>query len=103
MLADNTCSFLAADFDEGEWRRDVFAFRETCQRHKIPVAIERSRSGNGAHAWIFFAESIPAASARRLGAFLITDTMERVPISDSDPTIGFFRARIQCRRVGSAI
>jgi superfamily II DNA or RNA helicase len=79
MLADNTCSFLAADFDEGEWRRDVFAFRETCQRHKIPVAIERSRSGNGAHAWIFFEESIPAASARRLGAFLITDTMDRVP------------------------
>ena len=79
MLADNTCSFLAADFDEGEWRRDVFAFRETCQRHEIPVAIERSRSGNGAHAWIFFEEPIPAASARRLGAFLITDTMERVP------------------------
>lgn len=79
MLADNTCSFLAADFDEGEWRRDVFAFRETCQRHKIPVAIERSRSGNGAHAWIFFEEPIPAASARRLGAFLVTDTMERVP------------------------
>jgi hypothetical protein len=64
MLADNTCSFLAADFDEGEWRRDVFAFRETCQRHKIPVAIERSRSGNGAHAWIFFQEPVPAASAR---------------------------------------
>src|ERR1700730_8630854 len=79
MLADNTCSFLAADFDEGEWRRDVFAFRETCQRHAIPVAIERSRSGNGAHAWIFFEESIPAELARRLGAFLITDTMERVP------------------------
>jgi len=78
MLADNTCSFLAADFDEGEWRRDVSAFRETCRRHKIPVAIERSRSGNGAHAWIFFEEPIPAA-ARRLGAFLITDTMERVP------------------------
>ena len=79
MLADNTCSFLAADFDEGEWRRDVFAFRETCERHGIPVAIERSRSGNGAHAWIFFDEPIPAALARRLGAFLITDTMERVP------------------------
>src|SRR6266849_2802267 len=79
MLADNTCSFLAADFDEGEWRRDICAFRETCQRHKIPVAIERSRSGNGAHAWIFFEEPIPAASARRLGAFLITDTMERAP------------------------
>jgi len=79
MLADNTCSFLAADFDEGEWRRDVFAFGDSCERHGIPVAIERSRSGNGAHAWIFFDEPIPATSARRLGAFLITDTMERVP------------------------
>jgi hypothetical protein len=54
MLADNTCSFLAADFDEGDWRRDAFAFRDACERHGIPVAIERSRSGNGAHAWIFF-------------------------------------------------
>jgi hypothetical protein len=79
MLADNTCSFLAADFDEGEWRRDVFAFRDACERHAISVAIERSRSGNGAHVWIFFEEAIPAALARRLGAFLITDTMERVP------------------------
>src|SRR3984957_439191 len=101
MLADNTCSFLAADFDEGEWRRDVFAFRETCQRHKIAVAIERSRSGNGAHAWIFFEEPVPAASARRLGAFLVTETMDRVPdigfgsydrffpSQDSMPTGGF--------------
>jgi superfamily II DNA or RNA helicase len=79
MLADNTSSFLAADFDEGDWRRDAFAFRDACERHGIPVAIERSRSGNGAHAWIFFEKPIPAALARRLGAFLITDTMERVP------------------------
>ncbi|MET4071272.1 superfamily II DNA or RNA helicase [Bradyrhizobium sp. S3.2.6] len=79
MLADNACSFLAADFDEGDWRRDAFAFRDACERHGIPVAIERSRSGNGAHAWIFFDEPISAAWARRLGAFLITDAMERVP------------------------
>src|SRR5258705_812461 len=79
MLADNTCSFLAADFDEGEWRRDAFAFRNSCERHGIPVAIERSRSGNGAHAWIIFDEPIPAVSARRLGAFLVTETMDRVP------------------------
>jgi hypothetical protein len=45
MLADNTCSFLAADFDEGEWRRDVFAFKDACQRHQIPVAIERLDPG----------------------------------------------------------
>ena len=64
MLADNTCSFLAADFDEGEWRRDAFAFRNACERHGIPVAIERSRSGNGAHVWVFFEEAIPAALIR---------------------------------------
>jgi hypothetical protein len=102
MLADNTCSFLAADFDEGEWRRDAFAFRDACVRHGISVAIERSRSGNGAHAWILFEEPIPAALARRLGAFSITDTMEHVPILASDPTIGFFRVRNQCQRVASA-
>jgi hypothetical protein len=50
MLADNTCSFLAADFEEREWRRDAFAFRDSCERHGIPVAIERSRSGNGSRA-----------------------------------------------------
>jgi hypothetical protein len=79
MLADDTCWLLAADFDEGDWRRDVSAFGETCRSHSIPVAVERSRSGNGAHAWIFFEEPLPAALARRLGDFLITETMERVP------------------------
>ena len=79
MLADDSCWFLAADFDEGEWRRDVGAFAETCRRHGVPVAVEISRSGNGAHAWIFFAEALPAGLARRLGAFLITDTIERLP------------------------
>jgi superfamily II DNA or RNA helicase len=79
MLADDMCWLLAADFDEGDWRRDVSAFAESCRHHDIPVAVERSRSGNGAHAWIFFEEPLPAALARRLGAFLITETMERVP------------------------
>ena len=79
MLADDTCWFLAADFDEGEWQRDVFAFAETCRHQSVPVAIERSRSGNGAHAWIFFDPVLPAASARRLGALLLTETMERIP------------------------
>ena len=79
LLPDNTCWFLAADFDEGEWRRDVSAFSESCRRNQVSVAIERSRSGNGAHAWIFFANAVPAALARRLGAFLISQTMERLP------------------------
>jgi len=79
LLPDNTCWFLAADFDEGEWRRDVSSFVESCRRNQVPVAVERSRSGNGAHAWIFFAEAVPASLARRLGAFLISQTMERLP------------------------
>ena len=90
MLADNTCSFLAADFDEGEWRRDVFAFRETCQRHEIPVAIERSRSGNGAHAWIFFEEPIPARRRAVSGLSLSPTRWNVSPISDSDPDDRFF-------------
>jgi hypothetical protein len=102
MLADNTCSFLAADFDEGEWQRDVFAFRDSCERHGIAVAIERSRSGNGAHAWIFFDEPISAALARRLGAFLMTDTMERVPDIGFGSYDRFFRVRISCQRLASA-
>jgi superfamily II DNA or RNA helicase len=79
MLPDDSCWFLAGDFDEEDWSRDVAAFAETCRLYDVPIAIERSRSGNGAHAWIFFAEALPAAAARRLGAFLLTQTMERLP------------------------
>ena len=54
MLEDETCWFLAADFDKGEWQRDVAAFVETCKTKEIPFAVERSRSGGGAHVWFFF-------------------------------------------------
>ena len=79
LLPDGTCWFLAIDFDKADWQRDVGAFRETCLEYRVPVAVERSRSGNGAHAWIFFAEAVPAATARKLGMSLITATMERCP------------------------
>jgi superfamily II DNA or RNA helicase len=77
MLPDDTCWFLAADFDKETWMDDVAAFREICRNMNIPVAIERSRSGNGAHAWFFFAEPMPAATARTMGCYLITETMSR--------------------------
>jgi hypothetical protein len=54
LLPDDTCWFLAADFDESNWQEDIAAFRDTCQLLDIPVAIERSRPGNGAHAWFFY-------------------------------------------------
>ena len=68
---DDACRFLAADFDGEGWREDVLAYREAAERIGVTVAIERSRSGNGAHGWIFFVEPVPAAAARRLGTLLV--------------------------------
>jgi superfamily II DNA or RNA helicase/very-short-patch-repair endonuclease len=79
MLRDETCFFLAVDFDRGSWRADASAFLETCRLLNIPAALERSRSGNGSHVWIFFDGAIPALLARRLGAYTVTETMERRP------------------------
>lgn len=77
MLQDESCYFLAVDFDKKDWVDNVFAFKETCLQEGVPVAIERSRSGNGAHTWIFFEENIPAVLARKMSSFLITKTMSR--------------------------
>lgn len=79
MLADESCFFLAADFDKESWQDDTRAFLDTCRLMAVPAALERSRSGNGGHVWLFFAEAVPAALARKLGTFLLTDTMERRP------------------------
>ena len=79
LLGDETCWFLAADFDKDAWHRDAMAFLTTCSEKGVPAALERSRSGNGAHVWIFFSEPVPALEARKLGAHLVTETMERCP------------------------
>ncbi len=60
LLEDETCWFLAVDFDKSSWKEDVVAFAETCRSVGPPVAIEGSRSGNGAHAWFFFPAPISA-------------------------------------------
>ena len=77
LLEDESCWFLAIDFDKACWQEDVTAFVETCRAVAIPVAIERSRSGNGAHAWFFFAAPVAASVARKMGCYLITETMTR--------------------------
>lgn len=79
LMPDDTCWFLAGDFDKENWAADASAFLETCLAKDIPAALERSRSGNGAHVWIFFSGPIPARLARQLGALLITATIERRP------------------------
>ena len=83
MLADDTCRFLAADFDKETWRRDAGAYLAACRAKGVPAALERSRSGNGAHVWFFFEEPVAASLARRLGAHILTEAMER------NPDIGF--------------
>jgi len=77
LLLDETCYLLAVDFDKHSWMEDVAAFMETCRQMDIPAVIERSRSGNGAHVWIFFSEAVPASAARKLGCYLLTETMTR--------------------------
>src|SRR5207302_7301739 len=79
MLLDETCFFLAADFDKATWQDDAAAFLETCRHMNLPAALERSRSGKGGHIWFFFNEAVPATLARKLGAHILTETMERRP------------------------
>jgi superfamily II DNA or RNA helicase/very-short-patch-repair endonuclease len=79
LLQDETCFFLAVDFDKTGWREDVEAVRDVCHRLELPAIVERSRSGRGAHVWFFFEEAIPAALARRLGSHVLTETMEARP------------------------
>jgi len=77
LLTDETCWFLAADFDKTTWQEDVRAFLQTCADWNISTALERSRSGRGGHVWVFFDAPLPASLARKLGAAILTRTMER--------------------------
>lgn len=101
LMPDETCWFLAIDFDKQSWQVDARAFLDACRAHNVDGALERSRSGQGAHVWVFFADAVPAIDARKLGALLVTSTMERrpdigfesydrfFPSQDTRPTGGF--------------
>ena len=81
IFTDNTCNFLCADFDDKSceygYQKDVLAYVGVCKDWDVPCSIERSRSGNGAHAWIFFEQPLPASKARRLGNAILTEATER--------------------------
>ncbi|GAB2893603.1 DEAD/DEAH box helicase family protein [Uliginosibacterium flavum] len=101
LLPDDTCHFLAADFDEADWREDAKAFLQSCRELGVPSALEISRSGAGAHAWVFFSSAVSARDARRLGSAIISFTCARMrqlqlssydrlfPNQDSMPKGGF--------------
>jgi hypothetical protein len=77
LIEDDTCHFLAVDFDEGDWREDAKAFCLSCEALKVPNALEISRSGQGAHVWIFFSGKVLARDARRFGVAIISHACER--------------------------
>ena len=77
LLEDDCCYFLAVDFDEAEWRDDARAFMQSCEGLSVPAALEISRSGKGAHVWVFFAGRVSARDARRLGTAIISLTCSR--------------------------
>ncbi|HKZ78307.1 MAG TPA: DEAD/DEAH box helicase family protein [Pyrinomonadaceae bacterium] len=77
LVQDDTCWFVAVDFDKRSWEADACAFLKTCYKTGVPAALERSRSGNGGHVWIFFTSPIQAALARKLASAVLTRTMEQ--------------------------
>jgi superfamily II DNA or RNA helicase/very-short-patch-repair endonuclease len=79
LLRDETCFLLAIDLDKKEWQHDAREVIDTCRRLELPVALERTRSGNGGHVWLFFDEAFPATLARKLGSFILTESMGRRP------------------------
>ncbi len=78
LLDDNTCYFLACDFDKDSWVDDARGYVSTCRELGIPAYTEVSRSGNGAHVWIFFSEAVLAKEARELGFMIISLTCDRI-------------------------
>ncbi|MBN2321507.1 MAG: DEAD/DEAH box helicase family protein [Acidobacteria bacterium] len=77
LFPDESCCFLAIDFDEADWQKDIHTLRKICEEYAIPYTVERSRSGNGGHVWFFFENRISAALARKLGTALLTYSMNR--------------------------
>jgi hypothetical protein len=85
LLEDNTSFFIAADFDESNWKESILKLYTVCSRLKIPSSIERSRSGQGGHLWIFFEENLPAEKTRKMMFDLLREASIISPF-DKEPS-----------------
>ncbi|MGI8457315.1 MAG: TOTE conflict system archaeo-eukaryotic primase domain-containing protein [Propionibacteriaceae bacterium] len=75
LLNDNSCWFLVADFDGGAAMLDALAYAKAARSEGVPAAVELSKSGRGAHVWVFFAAPVAASVARALGTVLLREAM----------------------------
>ena len=90
ITGDDTCLFLAADFDKSTWKEDISAYRKAAAEMNVEVAVEISKSGSGAHAWIFFNTYVPAGKARRLGEIILSKAMNMQTTLNLDSYDRFF-------------
>lgn len=125
MITDDRCKLLACDFDGSTWKDDAAAYSRACAAAGIASLAEISRSGDGAHIWIFFEDRLPASVARRAGMALLRAAMQQsstlslasydrfFPAQDSLPTQSSGRMRLgnlialplqgDCRRRGTTV
>lgn len=90
IAENNACRFLAADFDSDGWKDNISAYREAGSSAGVTIALERSRSGCGGHAWIFFSEPVAASLARKLGVLLLAKAFALRPTMGLDAFDRFF-------------
>lgn len=103
LLEDETCMFLAIDLDGDGWEEDAKAFSNVSSSLSIPLYIERSRSGNGCHLWLFFTDAIKASIARKLGFELLNKVLESRPRLGLGSYDRFFLIKICFQRAGLGI
>ena len=117
LFSDGTCRFLVFDFDNHEkgaekkdfankddsWHDEVDALRMICRQNGIEALVERSRSGRGAHVWIFFQKPIAAATARNFGLLLLDKGLKSINLKSFRYYDRMYPSQDATNRIGNLI